>query len=606
MKRKMKCLLYLFFLCFYPVVSLSAQDNENVQTHVVGKGESLYSIANKYKVTQSEIVRLNPGSDQKIIAGSLLKIPAKAEETVAVAAVQEEIFHTVKSGETLYRLSVTYKVPSDKIIEANPGLTAQTLKIGDKIRIPSSNVQTRAAGNEGTNVFGTTTVSTRGVTQTPKCKGMYVTEDKETLYSISRKFSVSVEELVEANPELEDGGVKPNQNLCIPYTKKELEEIQKAAAPIASRQLQQTIDKEVYQTLTIKTAIILPAASSDQAESDKRVEFYKGFVQAIDSLKSQNIPVDLYVYNVANDAESIYPILAKEELKQMNIIFAPLYEMHIKPLAMFSDENDIKLVIPFVADNSTLSENPNIYLLNAPQSYVYSEVYDNFIKQFPNSNVIILDGLTADKDKGEFINGLRLELNMKEVPTQTISGDISLDVLKSALRSDKKNVFIPTSSNSFALNKVMPQLQSLMKEYPTYNIHLFGYPEWQSYSDKSLNNLFDLNTYIYSSYYTDHYLPTNKYENSFHKWYMTEMKRIYPTPSSLGFDSGYYFLSGLEKYGKDLEYNLTKINSDKLQTGFNFERVSNLGGYINKDVFFVHYTKENTGLTRLNLEKPSK
>lgn len=591
MKRKMKYLLYLFLLCIYPVVSLNAQNDGNYQTHVVGKGESLYSIANKYGVDQDEIIRLNPGSEQKILAGSMLKIPAKAPQ---------EVLHTVKSGETLYRLSVIYKVASNKIAEANPGLSAQSLKVGDKVRIPLSDT------NVSSNVFQTTTAPATRSIETPKCKGMYVAEDKETLYSISHKFGVTVEELVEANPELENGGVKPNQKLCIPFSKKELEEINKAAAPIASRQLQQTIEKEVYQTMTIKTAIILPAASSDKAESNKRTEFYKGFKLAMDSLKHQNIPVDLYVYNVANEMDAIYPVLAKEELKQMSIIFAPLYEMHIKPLATFSDENDIKLVVPFTADSNNITENPNLYLLNAPQTYVYTEIYDKFIKQFPSSNVIILDGLTSDKDKSEFINGLRVELNMKEIPTQTISGNISLDVLKSSLRSDKKNVFIPTSSNSFALNKIMPQLLSLMKEYPTYNIYLFGYPEWQSYTDDSLNSLFDLNTYIYSTFYTNHYLPTSKYENPFHKWYMTEMEKIYPSTSTLGFDSGYYFISGLEKYGKDMEYNLTKINQKDLQTEFNFERVSNMGGYVNKDIFFVHYTKEKNGLTKLNREKPSK
>lgn len=50
----------------------------------------------------------------------------------------------------------------------------------------------------------------------------------------------------------------------------------------------------------------------------------------------------------------------------------------------------------------------------------------------------------------------------------------------------------------------------------------------------------------------------------------------------LGFDTGFFFLKGLSRYGSELENNLSKMNLTPIQTGFKFERVNNWGGFINK------------------------
>lgn len=48
--------------------------------------------------------------------------------------------HVVKQGETLYRLSVIYGVTVEQILNANPGLTAQSLQAGSSVKIPASSL----------------------------------------------------------------------------------------------------------------------------------------------------------------------------------------------------------------------------------------------------------------------------------------------------------------------------------------------------------------------------------------------------------------------------------------------------------------------------------
>ena len=89
--------------------------------------------------------------------------------------------------------------------------------------------------------------------------------------------------------------------------------------------------------------------------------------------------------------------------------------------------------------------------------------------------------------------------------------------------------------------------------------------------------------------------------NSYHKWYSKDLVSKYPSYGMLGFDTGFFFLKGLSRYGSELENNLPKMNLTPIQTGFKFERVNNWGGFINKKVFFIHFTK-NFELVKLDFE----
>ncbi len=51
------------------------------------------------------------------------------------------------------------------------------------------------------------------------------------------------------------------------------------------------------------------------------VEYYEGFLMAVDSLKRSGVSIDLYTYNSGPENASLNPILSKKEMKDMDIIF---------------------------------------------------------------------------------------------------------------------------------------------------------------------------------------------------------------------------------------------------------------------------------------------
>ena len=312
--------------------------------------------------------------------------------------------------------------------------------------------------------------------------------------------------------------------------------------------------------------------------------------------------IDLYTYNSGPESASLNSILGKSEMKDMDIIFGPLYQQHIKPLAEFAKKQDTRLVIPFTSKDNTVFQNPAVYQINTPQSYLYSEVYDHFVRQFPNANVIFIEASQGTKDKAEFIKGLKDELRNRSIPMKSLKEDVTVESLKTVLRTDRENIFIPTSGSNLTLIKILPQLTLLVREQPESRIHLFGYPEWQTYTKDHLEAFFELDTYFYSSFYTNNLLPAAiNFTKNYRRWYGKEMDERYPKFGMLGFDTGYFFLKGLARYGSSFEKNMQGLDLIPIQTGFKFQRVNNWGGFINKKVFFVHFTK-NFELVKLDFD----
>ena len=554
--------------------------------HTVTKGQSLYSISSMYNVTIDDIVRLNPGSDKQIREGAALKIPQATNSNS-----DKPVFHTIQAGETLYRLSVKYNVTTQAICEANPGLSSSNFRSGQVIVIP---VQSQSPVLETSQP----TVKDEPTEKKNDWKDMHKVERKETIYSISREYGITEEELIAANPELKKGKLKRGTFLFIPYGKNDRKEqsTENVTKELTNEEIFNQYESTQKNINTIKAAVMIPFMTGQTTNKDdqiRMVEFYEGFLMAVDSLKKQGVSIDLYAYDTKGSSATTNNILAKKEMKDMDIIFGPAKTQNIDELAAFADKNNIRLVIPFTPKVDEVFNNPHIYQVNTPQSYLYSEVYEHFTRKFTDSNVIFLNAGNGDIEKDEFVKGMKTELKNKGIKYRDFIVTDNFYEITTVMDTLKNNVFIPTSGKSTALVKILPQLTQIRRERPNYQINLFGYPEWQTYTNDYLASFYEIGTYFYSSFYTNNLFPAAiNFTHSYRRWYSKDMANIYPKYGMLGYDIAYFFLKGLSKYGNKLEENLSSIHVTPIQTGFKFERVNNWGGFINRKVFFVHFSKD--------------
>lgn len=557
--------------------------------HTVTKGQSLYSISSMYNVSIDDIVRLNPGSDKQIREGAALKIP----QTVSTNS-DKPVFHTIQAGETLYRLSVKYNITTQAICEANPGLSSENFRSGQVIIIPVQSASKTEKETPKATAKEETTVKMND------WKDMHKVERKETIFSISREYGITEEELIAANPELKNGKLKRGTFLFIPYGRNEQKTQQTESKPI----VQELTNEEIFSRFedskkeikTIKAAVLLPfmaGTSANMEEQIRMVEYYEGFLMAVDSLKKEGVSVDLYTYDTKGKEATLNNILARKEMKNMDIIFGPARSQDIDALATFADKNNIRLVIPFAPKVDQVFKNPHIYQVNTPQSYLYSEVYEHFNRKFSGCNVIFLNASNGDREKDEFIKGMKTGLKENGISYRDFTMTDNFYDITTVMDTLKNNIFIPTSGKSTALVKILPQLTQIRRERPGYSMNLFGYPEWQTYTNDYLASFYEIDTYFYSSFYTNNLFPAAvSFTHAYRRWYSKDMANIYPKYGMLGYDTGYFFLKGLSKYGNKMEENLGSIHVTPIQTGFKFERVNNWGGFINRKVFFVHFSKD--------------
>lgn len=169
-------------------------------SYIVQRGDSLYSIANRFGVTVDELKRANNLTSNLLTVGQVLTIPGNTEEPTP-PGTGNYIVYTVKSGDTLYKIANQFGVSVDEIIRAN-NLTNTTLQIGDVLIIPSTS-QTPEVPVEPT---------------PPVSNNIeYVVKSGDSLYSIAKKYGVTASELQRYN-NLPSTLLSIGQVLLIPTT----------------------------------------------------------------------------------------------------------------------------------------------------------------------------------------------------------------------------------------------------------------------------------------------------------------------------------------------------------------------------------------------------
>ena len=95
--------------------------------YIVQKGDNLYTIANKYDTTISDIKKINNLSTNTLQIGQLLKIPGSINYNTYI----------VKKGDSLWKIANKYDTTVKKIMTIN-NLSTPTLKIGQSLLIPTN------------------------------------------------------------------------------------------------------------------------------------------------------------------------------------------------------------------------------------------------------------------------------------------------------------------------------------------------------------------------------------------------------------------------------------------------------------------------------------
>ena len=108
------------------VLKIKDSSNNGKTTYTVQKGDSLWVIANKYGITTEELKSYNNLTSNLLSIGQVLKIPQ--------GKTSPENIYTVKKGDSLWTIANRYNTTVEKIKVLN-NLTSNLLSIGQQLKI---------------------------------------------------------------------------------------------------------------------------------------------------------------------------------------------------------------------------------------------------------------------------------------------------------------------------------------------------------------------------------------------------------------------------------------------------------------------------------------
>lgn len=213
--------------------SVVTQKPSNVRTHVVQLGENLGYISRLYGVSQESLRTWNSISentslikagatlyvskpDNKVIENEPPKISTQKPKQRPV--LNKERKYVVKPGDTFAEIAKMFDVPVFQLLSINYGFTKR-LVIGDSITIPmivakpqpQVPVYISASKNESTKKE-----SSKSSSKDSKTTTLYTVQQGDNLYSLAKKFSISVDVIRSMNNMSKSAGIKVGQKLKLP------------------------------------------------------------------------------------------------------------------------------------------------------------------------------------------------------------------------------------------------------------------------------------------------------------------------------------------------------------------------------------------------------
>lgn len=446
--------------------------------------------------------------------------------------------------------------------------------------------------------------------QAPQWQDLHKVKRGETLFGIAKEYNVTIQQIIDANPEMKKEGYELQKGawIVVPFGKKGDKRRGTASSQAAPQAAKGSVAAQGPVSAqrpaapatkkkdgTIRVGVMLPL-HNDDGDGRRMVEYYRGLLLAFNQMKAEGINTDVHAWNVAKDAD-IRTTLLDANAASLDIIFGPLYTPQVKPLADFCRRNQIALVIPFSIESREVESNPQVFQVYQTDSLLNAMAVSCFLERYQNSHrPIFIDCNDPTSRVGKFTRMLRQQLDAAKIPYELTSINSSMADFAKHFSSKQPNAVVLNTEKSPQLTQVFHKLDSLTATRPGLAISMYGYNDWFIYQDYDLNWFFKYNTYIPSTFfYNKQSDKTSALEKLYQETYGAAMDKNYiPRLALTGYDHGEYFVRGLRQYGsafKGLEKQPTKYKA--LQTRLRFLPIQG-GGQQNRQFQLIHFKPDQT------------
>ena len=598
--------------------------------HVVKAGQTLYSISKAYEISETEIIKENPGVDLGLQIGQVLKIPVGAGNEIVPPVFTPPdttyFHHSVKKGETMYSIARIYNIRIEELEKINPFVINHEISIGQLINIPQNKIEIN-----------------------PDQFTYHKVRRRETIFGIARMYNISEELLKKYNPELLIKFPKAGQTLKIPWVEKEIPV--EVTTPLVKTDTLQVFGILNYDTAKIASnykyyldsmpnisdnafnvAYLIPfnyrpfeeivpneevgitnddilnlnheSNPNDQMLSSRNfLEFMEGSLLAIDSLKNEGLSVNILFFDTQKSPTRIREILNSPQFQNIDLIIGPFYSFNVEIVSEFSRLHRIPMISPLSGEIGPIMNNPFIFQLNPGYKTEYDFIA-NYVSSLTDKNIVLIHGV----DSQELIKYNYLKTNLIKqltfnsppdsqsvreiVYNHTSTENLSENLIKS-FSQDKDNIVVIPETDEAFVSTVITQLYFQLKNY---NISVVGLPHWNAFQNIDFIYFHKLSL----SYFTPYYFS---YDSANIKHFLKDFRNtFYAEPVTLtkkggyyaflGYDLSFYFLKIMNMYSNRFILHFNEPIGHELMNDFQFTPVGEKGGFENRSLVLVKFYED--------------
>ena len=322
---------------------------------------------------------------------------------------------------------------------------------------------------------------------------------KETLFSISQKYNINVNDILELNPKLKNSRLRRRSTILIPVFNsiQDVIKIEKDSIEISYNisKLDSIYSKKRKKNNRLNLSVLLPFRSAainydsiNEVESlfeDRNLytialDFYSGILYAVEDLKKLDILVELNVFDTENSVNKILEISNNTKILNSDLIIGPLIPRNFETLSNLEFLESIPKVFPLstipvkIIKGVVQAVTPRILLRERMLDYLNKKI------DREENIVIIADSLNEDiEDKLTkiFPNSIKIKPEFE--------GYILPELLDSLLVDSLPNKVIIESEIFTLISSVISQLNSQITS--ERDVRLYTTYRGNQYDDPSIN-----------------------------------------------------------------------------------------------------------------------
>ena len=491
--------------------------------HEVVKGQTLYGLSKQYKLTVERLVEDNPGTENGIQIGQLLKIYAGKAEVVQK--------HVVSKGESLYKISKMYGVTVAQLTAWNPGLT-ERLDIGQEIIIRKE--------------------AATGAAQPKPQPQPAVRRDPVTAHP------------ADPEPVRQDVEVKENAEVSVVESQ--------SVASVAER-------KQVYNVFLLLPLYTQEGVQEDDGQKVETLEayeriksfdfiqFYEAAMLAVEDVTVQDVKVNFYVKDVneRNNAE-LGRWIAEGVFADADLIIGPFFRENFRTMLSYAQNHHIMIINPFTV--APVETSAQLFRTMATFGHQAVNLAEYIRQHYSKAQVLLLNNGGSDSRRISVYHSSMMKalqdnpgISVKEVNYK--SGGVG--AVTASLNPTCENFVVAFFDGEITVTHFIQSMNRKEQE----NVTLVTSSDWRKYDKIETEYYSRLKTHYIDQFFVDYADPeVIRFIDRFRERYNLE-----PTLEHFafqGYDITRFFLTALIQYGNGFGLEVNELKLPLLCTQFHY------------------------------------